>query len=569
MKATTLAWVLGFGLLGVGIGWWVRDRSGPAGDRMANGTAPGRAIRFYQSPMHPWITSPEPGNCTICGMKLVAVYEGESGAASDADGVVLGENSIRVTGIASASVEERSLVRTLRFSGTLDDDDTRHRVLSAVVEGRVESLGVNFVGVEVREGDELAQVYSPVWLAAAREYVELVRSGAGLEWVGPAGVRLRQMGMTDRQVKELPDTLKEGQRTLPWISPVSGTVVSRTAYAGQWLKEGEPLFEIADFDVMWFKFDAYERDLAWLKEGQEVVVTTPSLPGESFTNRIAFIDPNLSMMTRSTQVRVELENPDRGDGRGRVFRHRLYAEARVRVETGPVRTVPRSAVLNPGGSPGVWVERAAGSYRHRPVRLGRLGDEAWEVVSGLELGERVVVQGGLLLDAQSQMQTGLTTVSEVMVPEVMTVPGETWTPGDPSMEAAVVGWVRTVTPVLEALAADDLAGFHRGRAAWVAALEPLRGPGGPPESWVKDLPEARDLSAARKSVHETLVKWTPWMGTFRSGRDELKELYLYRCPMTSRAFPGAPREATWWQWGKPVRNPWFGQDMLECGVEVR
>lgn len=566
MKLTTLAGILACGLLGLGAGWWLRDRTG-------HGAVPGaesaeRKLRFYQSPMHPWITSPDPGNCTICGMKLVAVYEGEAGGASDPSVIGLGEDQVRVIGIATLPVEERPLIQTLRFSGTLNDDDTRHRVLSAVVEGRVESLSVHHLGAEVKEGDELAQVYSPMLLAAAREYVALARSGSGKELLESAALRLRQMGMSEGQVTALPETLRDDQRILPWLSPMSGTVVGRKVYAGQWLMEGEPMFEIADFDVMWLQFEAYERDLAWLKTGQEVRVTTPSVPGAVFTNRIAFIDPNLDAMTRSTRVRVELPNPDRGDGLGRVFRHRLYAEARVRVETGPVRTVPRSAVLNPGGSPGVWIELGAGSYRHRPVRLGRLGDDAWEVVEGLELGERVVVQGGVLLDAQSQMQTGFVAGLPEKAAEVRVEPVESWTPGNPAMEEAVVGWVRTVTPVLEALASDDLMGFNNRRAAWAATLEPLRGPGGPPESWLKDLPVARDLPGARKSVHEVLVKWGPWMGAFRHGREELKELFLYRCPMTSQAFPGAPREATWWQWGKPVRNPWFGKDMLECGVEV-
>ena len=39
----------------------------------------GRKVKMYQSPMHPWITSDKPGNCTICGMELVPVYEGEAG----------------------------------------------------------------------------------------------------------------------------------------------------------------------------------------------------------------------------------------------------------------------------------------------------------------------------------------------------------------------------------------------------------------------------------------------------------------------------------------------------------
>ena len=71
---------------------------------------------------------------------------------------------------------------------------------------------------------------------------------------------------------------------------MSGTVVARHVYEGQYVKEGDKLFEIADFSTMWFLFDAYERDLAWLKPGQPVDVVTPAVPGKTFTGTIGFID---------------------------------------------------------------------------------------------------------------------------------------------------------------------------------------------------------------------------------------------------------------------------------------
>src|SRR5205085_129093 len=87
-------------------------------------------------------------------------------------------------------------------------------------------------------------------------------------------------------------------------APVSGTVVARNVYEGQYVKEGEKLFEIADFSTMWFKFDAYERDLAWLRPGQSVEITTPAVPGKIYAAPIAFVDPNINDPTRSAKVRV-------------------------------------------------------------------------------------------------------------------------------------------------------------------------------------------------------------------------------------------------------------------------
>src|SRR5436190_13411380 len=156
---------------------------------------------------------------------------------------------------------------------------------------------------------------------------------------------------------------------------MSGTVVSRNVYEGQYVKEGERLFEIADFSTMWFVFDAYERDLNWLRAGQKVEISTPAASGKIFQGTISFIDPNLKEMTRSAKVRVEVPNPlVETDGRKhRELYHKLYAQGVVQIETPEVVAVPRSAVLAPGAQALVYVAREGGAYERRQVKLGRVG----------------------------------------------------------------------------------------------------------------------------------------------------------------------------------------------------
>jgi Cu(I)/Ag(I) efflux system membrane fusion protein len=421
--------------------------------------------------------------------------------------------------------------------------------------------------------------------------VSLTAGGETGPLLAAAGLRLRQMGMGEAQVKALPAGFAAEQRLLPWLSPMSGTVVKRMVYAGQWVKEGDPLFEIADFGTMWFKGDVYERDLPWLRVGQEVAWSTPSLPGRLFTNRITFIDPNLDMMTRSTRIRVEVPNPDLGEGRGRVFRHRVYAEAHVRVESEPVLVVPRSAVLNPGGVARVWVELGAGSYQERTIRVGRVGDAVWEVVDGLDSGERVVLNAGVL-GGSSEFSVSS------FKGEAGELPGASSQLPDGKPDAAQGRLIRLLAGVAGELAKDDLAGFNRARVEWGKAVVEVREKGtnaapdvggdgtkAPPdvggynertpphvggyrEGMLVELPEARDLAAARKAFHGLVEAWTPVVMGARK-QEGFGELQVYRCPMTAKAFPGAPAKAVWWQFGGPLRNPWFGAEMLDCGTEVR
>src|SRR5213076_1836137 len=92
----------------------------------------GRKILYYQSPMHPWIKSDKPGNCTICGMKLVPVYEGEAMRDSSTEKLVkLSPQSINVLQVETAPVLRQPLRRSLHVAGRIDDDDSTHRRLSA------------------------------------------------------------------------------------------------------------------------------------------------------------------------------------------------------------------------------------------------------------------------------------------------------------------------------------------------------------------------------------------------------------------------------------------------------
>ena len=354
-----------------------------------------RKVLYYQSAMHPWIKSDKPGRCTVCGMELTPIYDGESGTASDGDMISLSASSIRVLNVQTMEVKTQALTKTLTVAGTIDDDDAKHRVLSAYVPGRIEKLHVSYVGAEVKAGEPLAEFYSPMLLQAEREY----RVATG-ELRDAVGTRLRQMGLSDEQIKALLG--KSATQLMSQIlSPVSGTVVEKKVYAGQYVQEGERLFEIADFSTMWFQFRAYEQDLPWIRAGQKVVISTPSLPGKSVTGVVKFIDPNLDEATRSTKVRVELENP-LVDGR-RLFSHRLYADGVVHLDAPETLAAPRSAIIQTGPQAIAFVDQGGGGYARRVLKLGRHGDQVIEVLDGIAAGDKVVVNGNLLLDGQAEM----------------------------------------------------------------------------------------------------------------------------------------------------------------------
>lgn len=525
-------------------------------------TDDGRVVKFYQSPMHPWITSDKPGNCTICGMALVPVYEGEKGFETDENLLTLQDVTLRVLGVSMVPAREMELTRTLRFSGIFEDDENRHRVIAAFYDGRIERVYVDHVGEYVEEGQPLAAIYSPELLYVVREYQRAVQMGER-SVLETSARRLVQYGLSPEQVEALARQ-KEPTSTIDLLAPISGTLLTREAYKGQYIKTGEPLFEMGDLSKLWFHAEVYERDLSDVKVGQKAVITTPSVPGREFPGVVTFIDPNFDPGSRSTKVRIEVENPVAGSGehgRRHLLPHRAYAEATIEAVLGKGLVVPRSAVIRDGRRSVVYVERAPGAFEPRDVKVGRIGDEGVEIVEGLTAGERVVAEGNLMIDAEAQLR-GMLARHETTGEPMAAIPG--------AME-----FLAQLARVSEALAAEDAVAAATESKSLVA----LAGKITPPDSGeiialvgnlqqLKDVPRGSDLTALRRA-------FLPWsqagaeLALTMAAHGGETGVRVFECPMTSDSFPGAPGRARWVQTGAETRNPYFGATMLNCGSEVQ
>jgi Cu(I)/Ag(I) efflux system membrane fusion protein len=311
------------------------------------------------------------------------------------------------------------------------------------------------------------------------------------------------------------------------------------------------------------------------------------LPGKTLSAPIKFIDPNLNEMTRSAKVRVELENPivDDGGRKRRLLYHRLFAEGTVKLPSAPMLTVPRSAVLS-AGLPVVYVEVGPGAYEQRLVKLGQRGDEYWDVVSGVHAGDHVVTTGNLLIDAQAQLNANTTSMTGPGKPapgqsSAMTNregPMKLTSPATAEAQLTVAKEFFTLTSELgAALAADSLPLFNE-RAPRVHAMvpklieafgetKPLR-PTLAKFEQSGHLEAAKDLAAARKEFLPFSMA-TAELAVLLRTQAGASAVKIFNCPMVNQAIPGADKNGRWVQMEGPLRNPFFGAQMLDCGTEVK
>ena len=249
-----------FILAAAGGGWWLGRHPRHSASSLPADT---RKVLYYQSPMHPWVKSDKPGRCTICGMELSPIYEGGKGFDSDSPLITLSKDGVVTAGVEIAAVARQPIRRTIHVAGMIDYDETKHRKISATVDGRVEKLFVNFVGAEVSEGQPLATLYSTMLRTAFSEYQIIAQqqpSAQREKLLASVRDRLLRLGLASADIDALRDKASPPTE-LKILAPATGTVVVSKVYAGQYVKEGDVLFEIGDFSKMWFVFDAYERDL--------------------------------------------------------------------------------------------------------------------------------------------------------------------------------------------------------------------------------------------------------------------------------------------------------------------
>ncbi len=559
MSAKTLSLFLVIALAGAAAGYFtaVKTRGGGEASHEAKSE---RQVAFYQSPMHPWIKSDKPGKCTICGMDLVPVYVGEQGADAGGNLVTLSSASAAVVGVKTAEVARGTWVKTLRVTGVLDDDETKHRVVSAHIPGRIEKLFVNQIGAHVEAGQPLALLYSPEVLTAQRQYVERVKAGTNAFTASEradARERLLALGLLPEEIEALETGKAEPAATVKVHAHAGGTIITRAAYEGQYVETHDTIFEVGDFSTLWFVFDAYEADLATLKVGQAVEVSTaqkPAADGAGVKAAISFIDPNVNETTRTARVRVVVDN---ADGR---FLHRQTAMGKVRVETADVLLAPRSAVLHTRERPVVFVDKTGGGYEPRTVTLGRAGDAFYEVLGGVKTGERVVTEGALLLDGQAQLSHSVAT--ETRTEETAKAPAHEVKSGDVAMKTEELEPLAlAAADVSAALAADDLPKTQKAMGVLRDALNKAESLPANAKALVAKLVDGPDLKAVRTGFEPFS---TALADLARAGHLHHRGLVkIFQCPMTPVLGTGR-----WVQRDDDLKNPFFGAAMLTCGEAV-
>ena len=532
------------------------------------------ASTVWTCSMHPSVRQNEPGDCPLCGMDLIPADEG-----SDSDPLVLEmtDEAVKLAQIQTTVLGTQSRSgggAVLQLSGKVQADERLASSQVAQFGGRIEKLYVSFTGEQVRRGQKLADIYAPELITAQRELLEAKK----LATVNPnlleaARSKLRYWKIGPELIEEIENsaTIRE---TFPVIATESGVVTNRRVAVGDYVRQGEALFDLMGLNRVWVMFDAYEEDLANIKLGSKIDFTTPALPGTVFTAPVRYIDPFIKPQTRTASVRVELANP-----RGQLKPEMLVSgSVAATSSTSDQLMIPKSAVLWTGPRSVVYLkvpEQEIPTFQFREIELGEAVGDQYLVLAGLATGDEVVTHGGFVIDAAAQLNNQASMMNkdvavksgEATTAVIPDFTGETPEAFQLQLENLLSAYLQLKDALVEtdaALAATGATQFSEQLSQLDMSLLDAAGH----EFWMEQLPALKAHSNKIRQSTDVETQRTQFdflsqamIQTIKAFGVNSQAYYVQYCPMAFN-----DEGAAWLSDEDQVMNPYFGDVMLRCGI---
>jgi cobalt-zinc-cadmium efflux system membrane fusion protein len=347
----------------------------------------------------------------------------------DPNSVTIAEEMLRDLRLTTAKVESRPGGEQIVLLGELEVNQTRFAEVGAPVAARVSRLLAS-PGDAVRGGQILAELTSPDLARARAEYLSAdarvrladaaferkrvlakekiaplreVQEAEAAAAEARANLRSARAAIAAYGVQPPDDEGDEGSSPRFWLrSPVGGSVIERTAVVGQMLDPATPAFRIGDLSWLWLIVHAFERDAVRIHRDVTARVAFSAVPGQVFHGTVSMVGSHVESESRTVPVRIDVRN------RGGILRPGMSATASLPVGSAgaPLLSVPVAAVQRVRNEWCVFLPKGAGRFEIRRIGRGRdLAGEV-EVLSGLQAGELIVVDGAFLLKAQAEKGQG-------------------------------------------------------------------------------------------------------------------------------------------------------------------
>lgn len=369
----------------------------------------------YSCPMHPSVIDDKPSNCPICGMRLelVNVSSEKTEKGNGLATITVSPEMRQQIGVTLGIVEKRAVKKTIRTSAIIVPDERKIFRVTTKIGGWVEKLDISFTGQSVGKGDPLLSIYSQELLSSEQEYLsalkavkDMPKTTSGVVQESARSVleatkrRLELWDITEEQIARL-EQAGQPEKTMTLRSSANGIVLEKMVIAGQKIMPGDSLMVVADLSSVWADADIHESDIEFVKTGIDVEISVPSIPGKVFKGKISFISPVLDPETRTAKARLEIPNQDL------ILKPGMLADAVISRDLGEKLSVPENAIMRSGLHTTAFRDGGDGKLIPVEVKTGLHAESFYEVLDGLNEGDKVVTSANFLIDSESSRRAAL------------------------------------------------------------------------------------------------------------------------------------------------------------------
>ena len=383
---------------------------------------------IYYCPMHPGYTSDKPGDCAICGMKLVkkeVAQEIEKKTKTPEEICVL-HNCPMLRGKETCPMQISGNVKDCPFCGahltkgkkilyyrhpmrpevtspvpTKDEMGMGYIPVYEEKEEVVSGIHISperqqFIGVKketvqkrklVKEINTVGRIaYDPELYVAQQEYIEALKA--------QENTKDSNLTLIKEQMKSLAEAAKRKLLLL-------GMSKAQIEELSPGSKADSSLYLPIEEDIVWVYMTIYEYEVGLVKVGQIIEIDSVAYPGDVFQGEVVSITPVLDPNTRSINVRAKIKNIENK------LKPEMFVNAKIKVEMGEKLAVPEEAVMDTGERKIVFIAGTEGHFASRKVILGHKAGGYYEVLDGLSEGELVVTSGNFFIDSESRLKAAI------------------------------------------------------------------------------------------------------------------------------------------------------------------
>lgn len=360
---------------------------------------------FYTCSMDPQVMEKKPGKCPICKMDLTKVTIDKNNMSNS---LKLSEEQIELANIKTMIVGENEMGGEKILNAELVINENKRFKVSSRVGGRIDRLAIRNTGEIVRPGMLLYEIYSEELLSTQKEYLIAVQRAKQLsdsnlgynQLVEGAKNKLLLWGMSEAQIKAVEIKQDLLSNVVPIYSKQSGVVLSVNVKEGDYVMDGDALFEIADLSSLWVEAQVYSTEVGTLSNNDLVTIKVNGFSGKTWNSRISFAAPQLEVQSEIILIRSEIPNPSLELKPG------MQANVLLKENAGKAISVPLNAVLQDSKGATVWIKKKDGTFESRMIITGIESNDMIEIRSGITTGEEVVVSGAYLLNSEYIFKKG-------------------------------------------------------------------------------------------------------------------------------------------------------------------